>query len=57
MPHNMEEVKKIVEERKKTIEKGLEGVQTNMLQVAQQMQTLQVEAQELLPKTPKTAAG
>ena len=54
---NVEEVKKVLEDRKKTLENGLEGVQINMLQVAQQMQTLQAEAQRLTPQSQKISAG
>jgi len=38
-----DEVKKILEDRKKTLETGLENIQNNMLKVAQEIQSIQEE--------------
>jgi prefoldin alpha subunit len=52
---NIEEVKDVLGERKKTLEQGLQNVQNNMMKIAQQMQDIQREAQSLMSKTQKSA--
>ena len=45
-----EGVNKIIEERKLILENGMENLQNNMLQIAQQIQKIQVEAQKMMPE-------
>lgn len=50
---DLTEAKKILEERRKTIENGLENVQMDMLRIANRMRVLEPEIQEMISKTEK----
>jgi len=50
---NVNEVKEILEKRKKTLEDGLENVQQNMLQIANQMKVLEPEIQKMIEESQK----
>jgi len=47
------EVKEILGKRRKTLEVGLENVQQNMLQIANQMKVLEPEIQKMIEETQK----
>lgn len=48
---NIGEIKELLEKRKKTLENGLESVQNNMLEIANQIRVLEPKIQEMLSKT------
>ena len=55
MEKDVEEIKSILEKRRKILEEGIESVKKSMLNIAQEMQAIQVEAQELLHKEEEKA--
>ena len=47
---SQQDIQQILEERKKTLENGIETVQSSMVQIANQIQKLEPEIQKLLQK-------
>ncbi|MEM5793598.1 MAG: prefoldin subunit alpha [Candidatus Aenigmatarchaeota archaeon] len=50
---DVDEVKSILDKRKKILEEGIESVKDTMLKVAKDMQNIQYEAEELISKQEK----